>query len=420
MLVAFGINELVPLLYYPRLGQLTVTGRARCLQVSADEDDVEDDSFGSDLELTADGPRWTGYALTELIKPSWLLADYLLRDIENTQQLGRPAYLVEAAMRDTRDLRESRVSAVVDAATGILLRYEITDGDGAVVTTEFTDLVIEGEPSDPAGARVSDQVLNLLNRTELGPPRFSALLHEWADQDAQFKISGRLLAESSESRLIQRMARFTARQSMEQISLDARISVAMPGRYRIDFEADRAPKAQRTVCDGERFWKVYADRVAVRKSRAFPEGLSRLADLSWLLYEYELTSTGSGTLAGRDTVLLSAVPGDGPAGGRPPLSTMSVNATRIETVVDAELGIALSQRWLFDDQLVLHTELTEVTTDVDDGAFRYEPPPGIRVLVDPNPFAEAGVTPGKTARQATQAASKLLTGFARRLGGGRS
>jgi len=118
------------------------------------------------------------------------------------------------------------------------------------------------------------------------------------------------MEQSAESKLIQRLGRFTAGQSFEQISLDARVQLAMPGRYRIDFEQDRAPKSRSIICNGERLWTVYADRVGVKKAKPLPPGLSLLADLSWLLDGHEITSEGRGGLDGRETILLSAVPTD--------------------------------------------------------------------------------------------------------------
>ncbi len=98
----------------------------------------------------------------------------------------------------------------------------------------------------------------------------------------------------------------------------------------------------------------------------------------------------------------------------------AIVASKIETVVDVELGIALSQRWLFDDQLILRTELTDIGTSVDDDVFRYEAPPGVRVLVDPNPFAEAGVSAGTAAWQVAQRTTRFLVDATRWLGRGRA
>jgi hypothetical protein len=66
--------------------------------------------------------------------------------------------------------------------------------------------------------------------------------------------------------------------------------------------------------------------------------------------------------------LISAVPTGDFIAGHGPLSNIPVIANRVETAVDAELGIALSQLWHYDDQLVMRAELTEFGADVDDSA----------------------------------------------------
>jgi hypothetical protein len=68
--------------------------------------------------------------------------------------------------------------------------------------------------------------------------------------------------------------------------------------------------------------------------------------------------------------------------------------------------------------LILRTELTEVATSIDDDLFRYEAPPGVRVLIDPNPIAEAGVSAGTAARHVAQGATRFLVDVARWLRSG--
>jgi hypothetical protein len=114
----------------------------------------------------------------------------------------------------------------------------------------------------------------LIRRADSAPPRFSARLHEWIDHGALAKISGRLLEQSFESKRAKGAGRYTATLTSEQVSLDARLQLAMPDRYRIDFETDRAPKPQNIICDGEHLWTVYADRVAVKTARPVPDGIS--------------------------------------------------------------------------------------------------------------------------------------------------
>jgi hypothetical protein len=211
-------------------------------------------------------------------------------------------------------------------------------------------------------------ITELISRGDSEPPRFSALLHEWTDQDAQAKITSHLMEQSGEASLVRGLGRFTASQTFEQITLDARVQLALPARYRIEYEQDRVPKAQSIVCDAKRLWTVYADRAAVKEAKRLPLGLSQVADLSWLLDGTELANEGNRSVAGRDAVLISAVPTGDFIAGHGPLSNIPVIANRVETAVDAELGIALSQLWHYDDQLVMRAELTEFGADVDDSA----------------------------------------------------
>jgi outer membrane lipoprotein-sorting protein len=155
-------------------------------------------------------------------------------------------------------------------------------------------------------------------------------------------------------------------------------------------------------------WTVYADRVAVKDAKPVPPGISQLADLSWLLDGYSLTSEGSATLAGRDAALLQAVPTSEYGTGEAAFSRQPIFGNKVELAVDTALGMALIQQWYFDDRLILRTELTDVGTEVDDEAFAFEPPPGVRVLTDPGPFAEAGLSGGSAAWQVTQGAAKFL------------
>jgi hypothetical protein len=72
------------------------------------------------------------------------------------------------------------------------------------------------------------------------------------------------------SELIRRAESASLGLGLEQTSLAGRLLLATPGRYRIDFETDRAPKSQSIVCDGQRLWTVYADRVSVKDARPVP------------------------------------------------------------------------------------------------------------------------------------------------------
>ena len=71
----------------------------------------------------------------------------------------------------------------------------------------------------------------------------------------------------------------------EQLVPDTRLRVSGPDRYRLDL-ADPAPgrNAPKTiVCDGERRWRVYQDRIVVGPADSSAGSMTFLADSCWLL-----------------------------------------------------------------------------------------------------------------------------------------
>jgi hypothetical protein len=49
----------------------------------------------------------------------------------------------------------------------------------------------------------------LISRADSAPRRFSAMLHEWTDQDAQVKLSSRLMEQSAEMKPVRGLGRFS-------------------------------------------------------------------------------------------------------------------------------------------------------------------------------------------------------------------
>lgn len=60
-----------------------------------------------------------------------------------------------------------------------------------------------------------------------------------------------------------------------------------------------------------------------------------------------------------------------------------------------------------------------VVAIVDDDAFQYEAPPGVRILVDPDPLAEAVVSGGAVAWHLAQGMTKMSVDLAKWLIRGR-
>jgi hypothetical protein len=65
---------------------------------------------------------------------------------------------------------------------------------------------------------------------------------------------------------------------------DTRLRVSGPDRYRLDFEPGPGRNAPKTiVCDGERRWRVYQDRIVVGPADSSAGSMTFLADSCWLL-----------------------------------------------------------------------------------------------------------------------------------------
>jgi hypothetical protein len=255
---------------------------------------------------------------------------------------------------------------------------------------------------------VGDDAINLLLRTGLAAPQFTAEVREWID--------GRLLTVAI-SRL--RAALPTALDgilgpdavwdafSTRENSTDrtSRLRLAGSGRYRIDVLAGREPSAPETVgCDGERHWQVNGDRVTARRARPLPLDLARLADPAWLLGVYQLWAGGETDVGGRRGLLVVGRRTDddhGPLGAE--LFWKGGAADQVEAVVDAELAVLLRLTGFIDRQPFVSYEMREVAAGVAD-AHAFDVPPGAH---SGGPLNSLGLTPADAAKTAAKTAAGL-------------
>lgn len=217
----------------------------------------------------------------------------------------------------------------MDAETGILLRFERILQNRPVQIVEFTDLEKVGEPDDAlfrppqadsadltesgssaegiqgqtinssrASSAVSNDLVNLLYRTASKPQEFSAMLHEWADQDANARAADSVIESSELPQWAHRIGQVGAHQRYGKIDLTARVQLALPGCYRIDSTSSHPPQPNSTICDKTRLWSVFTDRIVSKPAAPLPAGIALLIDLAWLLSGYELTPAGSGMQEG--------------------------------------------------------------------------------------------------------------------------
>jgi outer membrane lipoprotein-sorting protein len=232
---------------------------------------------------------------------------------------------------------------------------------------------------------VTDDVVNLLYRTGLAPPVFTAVVDEWTEGAAVTRMGAAVRASLppvlagvlGPDQLWDALGdRFPAR--VHRIS---RLTVAMPGRYRIDHLAGaQGHEPSAIACDGERLWRVYPDRVAKGPPWPLDPDFARLADQSCLLSGCQLTVAGEAEVDGRRGFLVVADGVDKLRGpGRGGLFPDSLT-THVEVVVDAELGIALRETAYFEGKPARSVELRDVSLEADPGAFRVEIPAGTRTV----------------------------------------
>jgi hypothetical protein len=329
-----------------------------------------------------------------------------------------PGYAVTGYKRDRSRARGAglpggQISAVVDAELGILLRYSKSGPGIRTESAEFSELEVqdpesadsalfscpdgvrvteEGPPGTPpadlaasdensgTGEPVSDDLIGQLYEAGLRRRRFTAVLHERADGDA---IGAVMRAEGSGGhKAIRQLAEFAAGYT-ENVDLTARLQMDIPGRYRIEVltGAGRAPAS--TVCDGEHVWQVFADRIFQRPAAPLPAGFAPLLDQAWLLDGYRLSPGGTALVAGRPGLRFTAEPASGKGLGRGVMSRASFPYDEVEVVIDEDSGVALRLSWSCRGQLLLTAELTDVSGEVEQDAFAFEPPPGIPVHTNP-------------------------------------
>jgi hypothetical protein len=274
--------------------------------------------------------------------------------------------------------------------------------------------VVPGHLTREEPDAVPDAVTSLLNRSGLQPLRFSAVLREQADSAASAAAARDGIISAFESGPLRLLGRFVADHPPADIDQTARLRVRMPGCYRIDQDPPERRKPISVICDGERLWRVYADRIADKPATPLPAGIALMIDLNWLLRGYRLGVSGPVVTAGREGVLVIAESQEGVKETRQgPLSNTTVLADRIDTIVDRRLGIALRQDWQDGGQLMLRTELTGVAEDVDQNAFLLEVPPGVRLIKDPGLLAEADMSALTAAGELAGGAAKSAAAFVR-------
>jgi hypothetical protein len=258
---------------------------------------------------------------------------------------------------------------------------------------------------------VSGELISLLYRGGLAIQDVAAEVHEWADAGAAME-QARSAADAAGffAAGIPRPG-YLAGALSERVSDThrvARIRIAAPDRYRIDYLSGGPKHRPRAiVCDGQRRWKVYQDRVAVGPAVPLPRKIAHLIDPSWLL-QWQLSGGAEVTVGGRRGLRIRAVGSPGSHG--PPSGFLLPPA---EAVTDAELGILLRLTSYAGRRPAMRFELRDVSIPgaPADGDFRLDVPPGMRTVTHSGSLLDEVDAP-----EAVKLAARTATGVVRQAG----
>jgi hypothetical protein len=157
--------------------------------------------------------------------------------------------------------------------------------------------------------------------------------------------------------------------------------MAPGGRYRVE-----SGHGMIDVCDGEHSWYVI-DGAAHRELRPGPgSNFHGLLTPQWLIACYELQVIAAEVVGDRAAIRVIGIP-----------RTASTRRSgyyhlldRVEVLVDAELGILLSSRQIFEDQTPQTAELRDLVINPPEAGMSgmFAPPPGVPVEDDEDLFAD--------------------------------
>jgi len=445
-----SMSDLVPLMYNARQARFGLSGelRARTTESGSrvwEEREVfelaPDGRYRSEI-TDGEGDHVVDTGESEgrymplpglIIRAERLLLEFELQIIGETEFLGRPVVAISGSRRRAfrRELVE-QVNGLVDAELGIFLRYQ-RFGPAQTESAEFTRLTVvspethgleqdsgplqssAGAGSGPpvqTGRALTDDEVNLLYRSDLGPPRLAAQLSEQTDAVKVSRLGREAVAATKFGSKTQWLWGFVDDQPPPNVDMFARLAVDMPERYLIEAISDPGRKPTLIACNGRRLWRAYPDRVALRAAEPLPNRLTAIVDPTWLL-NGPVSVIGGADVAGRPALHVRAagdrasLPSSGPLSGTPLLSD------QVDAFIDRALGICLRLVSSYQGHAIMHAELTGLTTDVEPTMFDFVPPPGVKVITG-GLLAEIGQTPASLALHVAKGTAGLAFEIGRR------
>lgn len=262
---------------------------------------------------------------------------------------------------------------------------------------------------------LTSDVINLLHRTGLPGQAFTAEVRHWANTEVMLERWQQL--RSSMPRPLTGIfgpdALWTAlgERAPGLAYRTARLRIAAPGQYRLDYLSGDWHSKLAVACDGQRLQTRYRNRVVTGPVEQLDDDWARLADPAWLLLsDWQLSPAGETTVGGRPGLLAWA---DG--GPVPEMSVLfpvgwyrprdGLRFDRAAVVIDAELGILLRLVGYFDGRPAACFELHDVQQlgAADPAEFSVDIPAGTRVVESSSPLAHLDMQgPVKAAKVAGQ------------------
>jgi hypothetical protein len=277
-----AMGELVPLMYRPRWARFGLSGEIRSstaeagskaweergsLEVAPDgryRVEVVDADGDRELEVgdSAGGLVPLPLPFPDVMVPSRLLPDFDLQITGRTEFLGRAVIAITGSPRPADRRGPERVSGLVDAELGILLRYQRV-GSAQTDSVEFTRLTVsrplpavpESDCGQAPGSRpcgrsspgrektvFSDDEVNLLYRSDLGPQRFAAQLSEQTDAATMMRLAREAFATTEFGSRTRWLWQPSDDGAFDNVDRVARLAVAMPGCYLIEAITDPGRK----------------------------------------------------------------------------------------------------------------------------------------------------------------------------------
>jgi outer membrane lipoprotein-sorting protein len=185
------------------------------------------------------------------------------------------------------------------------------------------------------------------------------------------------------------------------------VRIAGPNRYRVDHADPSRDVAKTIVCDGQRRWQVYDDKVMVSATAQTPGDVADLADASWLL-ECGLTGGELVMVGDRPGYRVGVARGDA-------LWSMALMFGQAMAVVDAELGVLLRLTCYLRGKPVQRMELRDLTAGAGD--FPVDIPPDLPVVEETRAAPYGGNVPlniaGAVAKETAKEARNFLNSFNR-------